>query len=97
MALLVVGQTLHAASFALLHVTSVQWVDRLTPPARKVLGQSLLSAAVYGAGVGGGMFVAGELVGPLGHAGLYAVAAVAALVGLAVSLPAGRRQGPRTP
>jgi PPP family 3-phenylpropionic acid transporter len=95
--LLVFGQTLHAASFALLHVTSVQWVDRLTPPSRKVLGQSLLSASVYGAGVGGGMFAAGELVGPLGHAGLYAVAAAAAIVGVAVSLPAGRRRAPRKP
>ena len=92
LAVLAVGQTLHAGSFALLHVTSVQWVDRLTPPSRKVLGQSLLSASVYGAGVGGGMFVAGELLGFVGHAGLYAVATAAAVAGIAASLPAGRRR-----
>lgn len=90
MAVLAAGQTLHACSFALLHVTSVQWVDRLTPPSRKVLGQSLLSAAVYGAGVGGGMFVAGELLGWVGHGGLYAVAAGTAAAGVVASLPARR-------
>lgn len=89
-AVVAVGQTLHAASFALLHITAVQWIDELMPSSRKVLGQSLLSACVFGLGVGGGMFVAGELHGMLDYAGLYGVAAAAALAGLLASLPAGR-------
>ncbi|RMF75025.1 MAG: MFS transporter, partial [Acidobacteria bacterium] len=42
---LVAAQALHAGSFALLHVATVQLVDRLSPPPAKAFGQSLASAA----------------------------------------------------
>ncbi len=86
---LAVAQTLHAASFGLLHVTTIQLVDRLTPRAHKALGQSLISALVYGFGIGLGSFLAGRYAGPLGYGGLYIGAAGACAVGLLVSfLPA---------
>ncbi len=83
---LALGQTLHAASFALLHVTTIQLADRLTPTRCKVLGQSLVSAGAYGFGIGAGSFLAGRFAATLSYAGLYAAAAVTCLVALVVSL-----------
>jgi PPP family 3-phenylpropionic acid transporter len=90
----VAGQVLHAASFGLLHLATVSLTDRLTPPGRKALGQTLVSMWAYGLGGGAGLLLAGQLRGPLGDAGLYAAAAAACLAGLAVTagLPRG---GPR--
>lgn len=94
---IVAGQALHAFSFALLHVASVQLTDRLTPEGWKSLGQSLLSTTAYGIGGGVGMFLAGQFAGKLGDPGLYAGAGLAALAGLLISLGLGgleyRRRG----
>ncbi len=84
-AVLAAGQALHAATFALVHMASVQLVDRLTPASRKAFGQSLLSAAVYGAGGGLGMFLAGNLRGAFSPGQLYLGAAACCLAGLATS------------
>lgn len=88
---LVAGQALHAATFALVHIASVQLIDRFSPARRKALGQSLLSAMVYGAGGGLGMFLAGYLRGPLELGQLYAAAAATCALGLGASL--GLRRG----
>ena len=83
MPLLVVGQAMHAASFGLLHISTVQLVARITPPGRKAFGQSVLSACAYGGGIGAGLFLAGLLAPHLSDAGLYSAASalcVAALV-----------------
>jgi PPP family 3-phenylpropionic acid transporter len=92
--LVVAGQVLHAASFGLLHLATVSLTDRLTPPGRKALGQTLVSMWAYGLGGGAGLLLAGQLRGPLGDAGLYAAAAAACVLGLAVTAGL-RRAGPR--
>ena len=92
--LVAAGQVLHAASFGLLHLATVSLTDRLTPPGRKALGQTLVSMWAYGLGGGAGLLLAGQLRGPLGDAGLYAAAAAACLVGLAVTVGL-RRASPR--
>ena len=78
-------QLLHAASFGLMHLTVVQWVDRLSPPGRRAVGQGLLSSVTYGLGVGGGLALSGAAVGVLGHHGLFAAGAVTAGIGWVLS------------
>lgn len=75
-------QILHAATFALLHMTTVQLADVLSPEGTKALGQTFVSMAAYGIGVGGGIALAGALAAPLGDAGLYVCFAGLALLGL---------------
>jgi PPP family 3-phenylpropionic acid transporter len=82
---IIVGQALHAASFALFHISCVQLIDRFSPAGRKALGQSVLSAVAYGVGGGAGMFAAGRLVQQLGLPALYVGAAALCVVGFAVS------------
>jgi PPP family 3-phenylpropionic acid transporter len=99
---IVAGQAMHAASFGLLHVATVQLVDRISPAARKTFGQSILSASAYGGGIGAGLFAAGLLAARLSAGGLYIVAALLSLAGLAIAArligsregePAERRDG----
>lgn len=90
LALVAVGQILHALTFGLLHLASIQLVDRWSPPGRKATGQGLLSALAYGLGIGGGLFLAGLGRDPLGDRGLYLAAAGLVLLALAVALGLGR-------
>lgn len=84
---IVAGQSLHGASFGLLHMATVSLTDRLTPPGRKAFGQTLVSMWAYGLGGGAGLLLAGQLHAFLGDAGLYAAAAAACGVGLLATLP----------
>jgi PPP family 3-phenylpropionic acid transporter len=79
---LFVPQTLHAASFALLHLSTVRLADAFSPRGGKALGQSFASAAGYGLGLGGGMFLAGRLSRVLDDGELYVASAGLALVGV---------------
>jgi MFS transporter, PPP family, 3-phenylpropionic acid transporter len=84
--LVAASQPLHAASYAMVHIASLQLIDELTPPGSRVLAQSVLSAAVNGVGVGGGFLLAGALAGAVGYAGLYGGSACVCVVALAVTL-----------
>ncbi len=88
--LVAVGQVLHALSFGLLHLASIQLADRWSPPGRKATGQGMLSAIAYGLGIGGGLFLAGLGRDPLGDRGLYLLAAGLGAAALAVSAGLGR-------
>ncbi|OGQ89398.1 MAG: hypothetical protein A2289_23325 [Deltaproteobacteria bacterium RIFOXYA12_FULL_58_15] len=81
-----ITQVLHAASYGLLHLSTIQLLDEIMPPEQKALGQTLLAAAAYGIGVGGSFALAGALIGPLGYSGLYTAAAAVGLLGWGVSL-----------
>lgn len=94
---LVAGQALHAASFGLLHVATIQLVNRLSPTGRKALGQTVLSACAYGGGIGSGLYLAGRFRVPLGDEGLYAGAAALCLAGLLVTLLLPKRVDPPAP
>jgi PPP family 3-phenylpropionic acid transporter len=90
--LLFVVQTLHAGSFALLHIATVQLADHLSPDGRKAFGQSLVSAFAYGIGIGGGNFLAGLLAPSLGFQGLYVAATAVGLAGLLVGVGVSARR-----
>ena len=85
LALVAVGQLLHALTFGLLHLASIQLVDRWSPGGRKATGQGLLSALAYGLGIGGGLFLAGIGRDALGDTGLYLAAAGLAALALVAS------------
>lgn len=86
-----IGQTLHAASFGLLHLTAVQLVDELTPTHSRAFGQMVLSATAYGVGIGGGLAVAGLMIGSLGLPSLFAIGAGVCLVGYGAAVIASRK------
>ena len=90
---LVAGQALHGISFGLLHVSTIRLVDQLSPPGRKALGQSLVSAFAYGGAIGLGSLLAGRQQVALGYQGLFACAAVASLAGALVAATTRGRLG----
>ena len=83
--LILLAQTLHAATFGLLHLTVVQLFDREIPTQSRALGQTVLSAGVYGVGIGGGLILAGQLVDSLHYSGLYLAAAAVCLLGMLIT------------
>lgn len=83
---IVAGQALHAASFGLLHVASVQLVGSLTPTGFRNRGQAWLSVATGGLGSVIGLLVAGQLAEWNLQTWPYAGAALLAAAGLACAL-----------
>lgn len=90
-------QTLHAASFGLMHLAAVQLIDDHAPPHSKALGQTILSATVYGLGVGGGLALAGRLFDRLWYTGLYAGAALLCVVGFGAAILVRAKARPPAP
>ncbi len=84
--LIAVVQLLHAVTYGLQHIATVQLVDEVTPKASKAFGQSVLNTAAYGMGVGGGLAVAGVLVDILHWEGLMWAAALVAALGWVASV-----------
>jgi PPP family 3-phenylpropionic acid transporter len=84
--LLILGQALHALSFALFHVCAVQLTHRLFPAHQRAGGQAMYSAATYGLGIALGVYGAGVLYDRLGAAELYGLAALIAAAGLLSAL-----------
>jgi len=83
LALLVVAQLLHAATFGAFHAASVAAVHRVFPPHAHARGQTLFSSLGYGAGGAAGALAAGwawELAGPAAAFTLSAAAAGAGLL-----------------
>lgn len=70
-----VGQLLHAASFALLHITAVQLVGERAPLGSAHRAQAWLSVATGGIGTGLGILLAGQFAESWGARGLYLGAA----------------------
>lgn len=87
LALLIVAQLLHAATFGSFHAAAVAAVQRVFPAHAQARGQSLFSSIGYGAGGAFGAVSAGwawEVAGP----GLaFTVSAVAAAAGLLLAYP----------
>ena len=87
LALLLVAQVLHAATFGSYHAAAVAAVHRLFAPHAQARGQTLFSSFGYGAGGAAGTLAAGwawEFAGP-GFA--FTVSSVAALAGLLFAYP----------
>jgi PPP family 3-phenylpropionic acid transporter len=75
------SQILHAFSYGTFHMASILYMDRLTPPPAKTLGQAANNAVTYGLGLMIGFLVNGALFDALGARHLFAASAVLALLG----------------
>jgi PPP family 3-phenylpropionic acid transporter len=83
-ALLVVAQVLHAATFGVHHAASVAAVHRLFSGRLLASGQSLYASLAYGLGGGTGLLVAGWSWETLGPALSFSLSSAFALVGAAL-------------
>jgi len=84
LAVLVVAQLLHAATFGAFHAASVAGVQRLFPERSHARGQALFSSLSYGAGGAVGSLLAGWAWGWAGPAAAFTLSAAAALAGAAI-------------
>lgn len=83
-ALLVLAQVLHAATFGAYHAASVAMVHRLFTGALQARGQTLHSSVSYGLGGVAGTLLAGWSWGALGPELSFTLSAAAALAGAAL-------------
>lgn len=79
--LIIVTQILHAFSYGAFHVASILYIDELTPPAAKTLGQAINNAVTYGLGIMIGFFVNGIFFEIIGAPALFAASGGLALLG----------------
>jgi PPP family 3-phenylpropionic acid transporter len=84
LALLVLAQLLHAATFGVHHAASVLAVQRLFPGRLHATGQTLFSSLSYGLGGGSGLLLAGWTWEALGPAASFTASALFALAGAAL-------------
>lgn len=84
LALLVVAQLLHAATFGVHHAASVAAVQRLFPGRLHATGQTLYSSLSYGLGGGVGLLAAGWTWEALGAGASFSLSAAFALAGAAL-------------
>lgn len=84
LALLVLAQLLHAATFGAYHAASIAAVHRLFPGRLQATGQTLYSSLSYGLGGGAGLLIAGWSWERLGAAASFSISAAFALAGAAL-------------
>lgn len=82
LALVVLAQLLHAATFGAFHAASVAAVHRAFPEGAQARGQTLYSSVSYGAGGAAGALGAGWLWEAAGPGWAFSLSALAGLVGL---------------
>jgi PPP family 3-phenylpropionic acid transporter len=74
-------QLFHAVTYAMFHVSSILYIDSLTPDEAKTLGQSVNNAVTYGLGLMVGFFINGYLFETLGTFKLFMISSFIALSG----------------
>lgn len=91
---LVLGQGLHAFTYAGFHVAAVKAIFRLFPRSARATGQALYSGLTYGAGLTAGTMISGLVKEKMGQAAMFWVACALALASLGLILGgAGRKPG----
>ena len=83
-AVILLSQLLHAMTYGTFHMASILYMDRLSPPDAKNLGQAVNNALTYGLGLMAGFFINGALYGITGSFGLFRLSSLIALAGGAV-------------
>jgi PPP family 3-phenylpropionic acid transporter len=83
-AVVLLAQTLHAASFGLYHAVSIHMIHRLFTGAHQGRGQALYSSLSFGAGGAVGSIASGYLWSGLGPQAMFALAAATSLAALGV-------------
>ena len=84
--MLVLAQTLHAASFATFHAASMQLVHRYFKGRHQHRGQAIYGGVAFGAGGAIGSFVSGHAWSAIGPAMTFALASAAAAAAFLVAL-----------
>jgi MFS transporter, PPP family, 3-phenylpropionic acid transporter len=74
-------QILHAITYGTFHVSSILYIDSLTPDEAKTLGQAVNNAVTYGLGLMVGFFINGYLFETLGTFTLFMISGFIALGG----------------
>ena len=77
--LILVSQCLHAFSYASFHITSILYMDRLSPDGAKTVGQSVNNSVQYGIGLMAGLYLAGYLIERTGTHEAFLFSAASAL------------------
>jgi PPP family 3-phenylpropionic acid transporter len=77
--IIAVVQLLHAASFGAMHLGAMLFITRAVPNAYANSAQGLLGGLTYGAGLGGGLLLAGWFYGIYGAGAYWSNAALSAL------------------
>lgn len=80
-AIVLLAQVLHAATFGSFHAASVAAVHRVFPESAQARGQTLFSGVTYGAGAAVGLAISGPAWEAGGAPLAFSVSALAALVG----------------
>ena len=80
-AVILLLQTLHAVTYGTFHVSSILYIDSITPNEAKTLGQAVNNAVTYGLGLMVGFFINGYLFETLGTFALFMISSFIALVG----------------
>lgn len=84
--LLLLAQTMHAASYGLFHAGAIELVNRFFPGRLQGRGQALYSSVSFGLGNALGSLAGGYLWTDLSPKGTYLLAALVCLAGYAVTL-----------
>ena len=78
---ILLSQVLHAVTYGTFHMASILYIDRLSPPGGKTLGQAVNNAVTYGLGLMVGFFLNGLLFERMGVTALFQMSAGIALGG----------------
>jgi PPP family 3-phenylpropionic acid transporter len=92
---LILGQILHAFTYAGFHVAAVQTIQRLVPAGSRTMGQAFYSGWTFGAGIMAGTLYSGIVKDYLGTGPMFVSAGVMALASLGI-LVLGARTRPAT-
>lgn len=84
-ALLVIAQLFHAATFGMYHATAIQYIHRYFRGRLQGRGQALYSSSSFGAGMATGSLVCGYAWDKFGAMACFSGAAVTALVALLIA------------
>jgi PPP family 3-phenylpropionic acid transporter len=79
--LILLLQILHAVTYGTFHVSSILYIDSLTPDEAKTLGQAVNNAITYGLGLMVGFFINGYLFETIGTFSLFMISSLIALTG----------------
>lgn len=74
-------QIFHAVTYGTFHVSSILYIDSLTPDEAKTLGQAVNNAITYGLGLMVGFFINGYLFETIGTFSLFMISSLIALTG----------------
>lgn len=74
-------QALHAGTYAMFHMASILYMDRLSPKGAKTIGQAINNAMTYGLGLMTGFFISGFLYERMDASFTFMASAVLALLG----------------